>query len=62
MIRFRIKKGVRPYSGRIFWGERVTHPNGTKSVVIYVTGTATAHKNFGNDPRRYATNEVEEVE
>jgi hypothetical protein len=59
MNRYRIKKGVSPYGGRIFPGV----PDGDgRTVTIYVA-TATANKNrgLGGDPRTYRLDEVEEV-
>ena len=58
MRRWRINKGVRPYSGRVFPG--VLEANG-KEVTLYVN-TSAGHKNLGlgGDPRTYRLTEVTE--
>ena len=55
--RFRIKKGVRPYGGRSFWG---AFDDNEKTVTIYVD-SAIGHKavNIGGDPRTYLITEVD---
>lgn len=61
--RFRIKRGVRPYGGRVFPGYRETLPNGREVVTLYVdTVAANRNRGLGGDPREYAPSEVEELE
>jgi len=55
--RWRIKKGVRPYGGRIFHGEQKG-----RIVELYVTGTSAGHSMAQSDRRQYRIDEVELVE
>ena len=59
--RVRIKKGVRPYGGRVLKvANRETKPNGRRVVIAIAPNTQSGIW-YGNDLRVYEEHEVEEV-
>lgn len=63
-MKVRIKKGVRPYGGKVFPAREHVYPNGRRVVLVHVDSTAVDHKllGVGRDEREYRPDEVEVVE